>query len=95
MQQTEQPCAIGRHRRGDALLLNWDVRLLALGLVGALAGGLFTMFPFAGGSNMPDEYLLFVYSEVSDVEALSKESLAHIAIAARKRKGESPQWPRW
>jgi hypothetical protein len=90
MQQTKQPRAIGRHRRGDAILRNWDVRLLAVGLVGALAGTLYSMFPIAGGSLIPDEYLLLVNSEVSDVEALSKETLANIAVAAKRRDGEYP-----
>jgi hypothetical protein len=88
MQQIKQPCAIGRHRRGDAVLRYWDVRLLAVGLVGALSGGLYAMFPFVGGSHMPDEYLLFVNSEVSDVKALSKETLANIAVTAKRRDAE-------
>jgi hypothetical protein len=37
---------------------------------------------------MPDEYLLFVNSEVSDVKALSKETLANIAVTAKRRDAE-------
>jgi hypothetical protein len=65
------------------------LRLFAIGLVGAFAGGFYTMFPFAGGNNMPDEFLLHIDAEIGDVEALSKETLAHIATDARSRDARS------
>jgi hypothetical protein len=68
---------------------HWDIRLTSIGLVGALAGSLYSMFPFAGGSNTPDEYLLMINAEIHDVELPTKEFLEQTRAASRARRAEA------